>query len=157
MNKTFIIIIGVAIVVVFFLYAGSTPPVNAPITQNTEDKSDVMVSKPVSTNKPVTSVKPTAPVLAPEIPRLVVFYTDQGFTPSIREVNKGEEVTFINNSSKGMRIASFQKENLGYYPGLSQPRTVARGEAFKFIFLEAGAWNYHNLNYENHTGIVVVR
>lgn len=157
MNKTFVIIIGVAVVVVVFLYMGSIPQTEAPVVDKTvENKSFSTKITNTTPSKPVTK-NPVVSAPVAEIPRLVVFYTDQGFTPPIREVNKGEEVTFINNSSGGMRITSFQKKNIGYYPGLSQPRTVARGEAFKFIFLEVGAWNYHNLNYENHTGIVVVK
>lgn len=156
MNKTFVIIIVVALVLVAFLYIDSMPPVEAPIVDQMADKKvDTMMPKPV-VSKPVTT-KPVVTNTVIEIPRLVVFYTDQGFSPSIREVNKGEEVTFINNSSRGMRIASFQKDNLGYYPGFSQPRTVSRGESFKFTFLEEGAWNYHNLNYENDKGIIVVK
>lgn len=155
MNKTFIIIVGVALVVVVFLYMDSSYPAYEPVSTVQDQKTETVSPKPAVSTKPVTTKPVSTPVVA-EIPRLVVSYTDQGFVPAIREVKRGEEVVFINNSSRGMRIASFQKSNLGYYPGLSQSKTVARGEVFKFTFLEIGAWNYHNLNYENHTGIVTV-
>lgn len=156
MNKTFIIIVIVALIAVAFLYMDSSYPAYEPVVTTQDQKTDTVVSpKPVVSTKPVT--KPVSTPVVSEIPRLVVSYTDQGFVPAIREVKRGEEVVFINNSSRGMRIASFQKDNLGYYSGFSQPRTVSRGESFKFTFLEEGAWNYHNLNYENDKGVVVVK
>lgn len=156
MNKTFVVIIGVALVVVAFLYMESSYPAYEPVI--TKDTQKTVVSSPkTAPTKPVATKSAPTVVVVPEIPRLVVFYTDQGFSPSIREIKKGEEVTFINNSNHGMRISSFQKTNVGYYPGFSQTKTVGRGEIFKFTFSELGSWNYQNLNYENHTGIVVVK
>ncbi len=155
MNKKIGIILVGTIVVVFFLYKGDAAKIEAPlIEQKVEQKTEVVAPKPAVKAKVVT---PQQVAVVPEIPRLVVRYTDQGFSPSVREVNRGEEVTFINNSSKGMRIASFEKNGQPAYNGMSQPKTVSQGAEFKFVFLQTGSWNYRNLNNESHTGIVVVK
>lgn len=160
MNKNLVVVIALVVIVVTFSYISKSIQVDAPYaTYQEEQKNEVMVPKKTVSTKPVVQepVTVTNTVTAPESSRLVVTYTDQGFSPSVREVKRGEELTFINDSSKGMRVTSFPIANQGYYTGFIQTKTVARGGIYKFTFLEVGSWNYQNLNYENDKGVIVVK
>ena len=87
-----------------------------------------------------------------------ITYTDQGFSPALLNVKKGDTVMWKNESTKDMWPASAMHPTHAVYPGsgikkcntAEQPSTfdacstIAPGGSWSFKFLEAGSWKFHN-------------
>jgi plastocyanin len=84
-------------------------------------------------------------------------YTDQGFTPERLVVEEGTTVTFVNESSGRMWVASAMHPTHEILPAFDQLTAVATGADYEFTFDQAGTWNFHNHVAANHTGTVVVQ
>ncbi|OGG61987.1 hypothetical protein A3I46_02550 [Candidatus Kaiserbacteria bacterium RIFCSPLOWO2_02_FULL_54_13] len=134
-------IIAVVIVVIlggWFLLKGT--PANAPTTTDTTPPADITTTT-ATTQSGVT-----------------VTYTDQGFSPANVAIPLGTSVTFVNQSSGNMWVASAMHPTHTAYSGtsLSQhcPDTAgtafdecaatASGSSYTFVFNKAGTWKYHN-------------
>lgn len=97
---------------------------------------------------------------------LIVTYTDTGFSPKIIEINSGDTVMFINNSSRGMWVASNMHPTHTLYPEESDSDClgssfdactgVAVGESWSFTFNSTGSWDYHDHMKASRTGTVDV-
>lgn len=85
-----------------------------------------------------------------------VRYTDSGFVPSSISVEAGTSVTFVNESSGRMRVASAVHPTHRDLPGFDQLTAVGEGETYSYTFTDAGAWKYHNHVAPGNTGVVVV-
>lgn len=89
--------------------------------------------------------------------RGVVTYTDSGFGPKEITVAVGTTVTFVNESSRDMWVAS------GVYPskqlllGFDQKGTVARGGVYEYTFTKVGTWQYQNDKNPSDIGYIIVR
>jgi len=88
--------------------------------------------------------------------RVVVTYTDSGFSPSPLSVKVGTTVTFVNESGRGMWVASAVHPTHQLLPGLDQLKSVAKGGSYEYTFTKAGTWKYHNHSVPGNTGSVVV-
>jgi plastocyanin len=88
--------------------------------------------------------------------RALVTYTDSGFAPQPLSVSVGSTVTFVNESSRGMWVASAAHPTHQLLPGFDQLKTAAKGEVYEYIFTKVGTWKYHNHVYPSDVGIVVV-
>lgn len=124
----------------------------------------------------VTSQVPTIDNATPEtvvenaVPEVTVAYTDQGFSPKEITIVLGTKVTFVNQSTKNMWVASAKHPDHTVYSGtsLSQhcPDTtnssfdectaVASGSSFSFTFSKEGSWKYHNHTSASDFGSVTV-
>lgn len=104
--------------------------------------------------------------------RPLVTYTNDGFSPATLTVAEGTTVTFVNQSSNPMWIASDpHPTHQGYdgttrsthcAPGYTGPTpfdectTVSPGTSYTFTFTKTGSWGYHNhAGAEDHGTIVV--
>lgn len=98
----------------------------------------------------------------------VVRYTDSGFEPDTITIEKGEEVTWIDESSTPMEVASDRHPTHTNYDGTSRSEHCEDGESdtfdqcseggsFEFEFEKTGEFGYHNHEASGDTGTVVVR
>lgn len=85
-----------------------------------------------------------------------VTYTDSGFTPKTITVAVGTAVTFMNQSSAGMWVASAVHPTHQLLPGFDQLKSVGKGEKYTYTFAKVGTWKYHNHVSPSDIGTVVV-
>lgn len=86
----------------------------------------------------------------------VVTYSDEGFSPSILHVKAGTAVTFQNESSRPMWVASNPHPSHTGYPGFDAQNAYGQGSIYLFIFNRVGTWGYHNHMNPSDTGTIVV-
>lgn len=107
---------------------------------------------PVESEVPVTEGITETEVVSENTVR----YTDDGFLPSSINVEAGTAVTFVNESSGGMWVASAVHPTHRVLPGFDQLTAVGNGGSYSYIFAEAGDWKFHNHVSPGDTGTVVV-
>jgi plastocyanin len=97
----------------------------------------------------------------------IVRYTDQGFTPESITIQQGEEVTWIDESSTPMNVASDNHPTHRNYDGTSRNNHCEDGESetfdqcqpgdeYEFEFEKTGEFGYHNHASAGDTGTVIV-
>ncbi len=116
------------------------------------------------TEPAVTSQVPAGDSTVPEMvveentPGSTVAYTDQGFSPESITVGKGQTVTWVNQSSKDLWVASAAHPTHMVYDGTSLSQhcqdaasapfdacsAAAPGGSFSFTFDKEGVWKYHD-------------
>lgn len=82
-----------------------------------------------------------------------ISYTDSGFTPANVTVQQGESVTWINESSGNMWVASDVHPT---HELLSEFDQLGTGDVYSFTFEDTGEWTYHNHVNAGHTGTITV-
>lgn len=85
-----------------------------------------------------------------------VSYTEDGFSPKSMTVQVGTTVTFVNNSSKGMWVASDVHPTHQLLPGFDQLKSVQKGGTYDYTFIKVGTWALHNHVSASDKGTVVV-
>jgi len=98
--------------------------------------------------------------------RVIVTYSNDGFSPQEITINKGESVTFINESGRGMWIASALHPTHKNYPiksdsdclgsSFDQCQNSEPGATWSFTFNVEGEHGFHNHIRANHFGKVIV-
>lgn len=149
MNKTIIAIIIVAIVLAggYFLLRGTYQP--APV-----------VPQPLSEQ----TTPPLSVAQTPAAEEKVVTYADSGYSPSTLTIKRGETVTFKNQSSRSMWIASAVHPTHKIYPTtggclgstFDACAGIQPGGSWSFKFDIPGTWKYHNHSSSGDTGTIVV-
>ncbi len=135
----------------------NTLPFTQPSVNKTEDKGlkDVDASTTPSTSIGTeTGIPETTKGGVSE--RTVITYTGSGFNPRTVTVPLGTTVAFLNDSSKGMWVASDMHPTHQLLPGFDQLASVENGGSYEYTFTKAGTWTYHNHVNASHTGSVVV-
>jgi plastocyanin len=103
-----------------------------------------------------SSTPPSAMVPAP----VTITYTDKGFDPKTVTITQGQTVTWVNNSTHQMWIASAQHPTHMGYDGTSREahcaasytgaapfdecKAEAASASYSFTFDKAGTWPYHD-------------
>lgn len=98
---------------------------------------------------------------------VTVRYTADGFVPSTITVKKGTAVTFVNETTDEMWVASDEHPTHTGYDGTNKDDHCAQsinspfdqcgvGQAFTFSFEKAGTWSYHNHREDDDHGTVIV-
>lgn len=98
-----------------------------------------------------------------------VYLTSSGFQPSELTIQQGETVTWVNNASQPMWIASDRHPTHTNYAGSSISEHCSNGEStgpvfdqcsagerYSFTFEQTGEWSYHNHENAGQTGTVIV-
>jgi len=168
MSNTKIIITIIVIVIIaaiaYFAFTGTVAaPAPAGNTATTTETVDTAVT--------VTPEDTTASVAAPAA-AAVITYTDAGFSPKTTTVKVGTTVRFVNNSSRGMWVASDQHPTHTHYDGTSLQQhcsagvdtnggfdectAVNSGSVYSFTFPKAGTFTFHNHVQASDTGTVTV-
>lgn len=102
----------------------------------------------------------------------VVTYTSQGFSPASITVKQGTTVSFVNQSSESVWVASGVHPAHTLYDGTDRATHCAAGytgptpfdecqpgqpgTTYTFTFTKAGTWKYHNHLDPSDTGSVTV-
>ncbi len=86
----------------------------------------------------------------------VVTYTDAGFSPKSVAVKRGTTVTFKNESSGNMWVASGVHPTHRLLPGFDELTGVTKGGTYDYAFVKVGTWQYHNHLKPTDLAIVVV-
>lgn len=99
-----------------------------------------------------------------------IYLTDSGFQPSDLTIQQGETVTWVNNASSSMWVASNRHPSHTNYAGstVSQhcqngDQTEAAfdqcqtGDKFSFTFEKTGEWSYHNHRSAGEGGTITVK
>lgn len=103
----------------------------------------------------------------------VVTLTDNGFSPALVTIARGETVRFVNDSSRSMWVGADEHPTHTEYDGTStrehcangmntgasfdQCTSVAKGAFWDFTFNKSGTFGYHNHVGASNTGTVVVQ
>lgn len=156
MNKTFTIIFVLIIVVIggFLLFFNKS---NVPATDNATILSNTATNTvtPKINGIPVeTGAKMETGTVNEN--KLVVTYTDSGFSPKTITIKKGDSITFVNQSSGDMWVASNPHPVHTDYPAFDEKASVQKGGSWSFTFGQAGTWGYHNHKNPSSSGTVVV-
>ncbi len=99
---------------------------------------------------------------------VTVTYTASGFTPASVTINKGDSVTWVNQSGHDMWIGSAMHPTHIVYSGTSLSQHCAtgvndsfdeckNGDTYSFTFDKVGSWGYHNHSRASDTGKVIVQ
>jgi len=147
-GKTIGVVVVVIIVIAggWYLFRGT--PAQAPASESS-----------VTNQMPVIGSTTTEMIVVEDSAQgVTVTYSDQGYSPKEITVSLGTTVTFINESSKKMWVASAMHPTHTAYSGtsLSQhcPDTTgtafdeceggASGSSYSFTFNKEGTWKYHD-------------
>jgi len=131
------------------------------------DQTTTATPSPSPTEMATASPEAT-PTATPET--ITVTYTDSGYSPATVTISAGQAVTFVNNSSRQMWIASAGHPTHTAYSGttLSEHcpdaantsfdacQGVAKGQSWSFTFTKTGTWKYHNHLRTSDFGTIVV-
>lgn len=153
-KKYIIVIIAVVLAVwlgFFFKQKAAVAP-EAPVN-GAEEQATTTAPVATTTVKKTTTTK----ISTPKVSSYAVYYTDRGFSPATIEVKVGSTITFINNSSKEMSIASAGIGGFGAVTLFNQTNAVGRGGTFKVSPAGVGAWNYMNRMWQGDKGTIVVK
>ena len=158
-TKTAWIAVAVILLLAFAWYAFSAQRATAPTDTAT------------TTNVSALQETEEQPVADPEFVALVSL-TDTGFSPASVSVRAGETVRFVNQSSRGMWVASDEHPTHTEYDGTStrehcvdglntngtfdQCQQAAAGSFWEYTFEKRGTFGFHNHVGASNTGTIVV-
>lgn len=110
------------------------------------------------------------PGTATQTAGVTVHYTSSGFTPKSISIKAGEKVTFVNDTSGAMWVASDEHPThtefdgtdrtthcSGAYTGPTPFDQCQPGSSYTFVFAKTGTFEYHNHSAAQFTGTVVVQ
>ena len=170
------VLISIAVVSLIILgvvvYNFSVQNVVPSATTSTEDS---IASAPSAPAEPTTA--PAEPTTAPATPAaanttptttgktFTVEITSSGFLPSTVEINKGDNVIFINKDSSNHWPASASHPTHTVYPEsggcigskFDACKGLKQGENWSFTFDQAGTWGYHDHLNPSNRGTIVVK
>jgi plastocyanin len=102
----------------------------------------------------------------------VVSYTNNGFVPQTLTIADGDSVTWVNNSTNELWVASAPHPIHNGYdgttlqqhcaPGYAGPTpfdecaAIAQGGSYTFTFYQVGSWGYHNHMVDSDQGTIIV-
>jgi plastocyanin len=81
-----------------------------------------------------------------------VAYTNKGFAPNPLYVNRGDSVTFVNNSNRKLWI-----ESVSGVPAFNEGTYIGSGASWTYAFGIAGTFVYDNHLSTSTTGTIVVQ
>ncbi len=86
-----------------------------------------------------------------------VSYNGSAFTPAILTVTSDTTVTFKNNSTTAMWVASDPHPTHTGLPGFDAKHNIAPGGTYTFTFTKVGTFGYHDHLNDAATGTIVVQ
>ncbi len=120
-----------------------------------------MTARYVKTGKPlptsITEGESTAMNMQGMKSMATVRYTGRGFVPDKIEVEAGSMVSFINESSTVMWVASTPHPQHTDLPTFDQFRPYKPGSTYRYIFDKKGTWGFHDHINPSRGGMVVVK
>jgi plastocyanin len=170
--KTTTAVIIVLIVAVAGIAAWKYGVFNNPSPAGNNSSSTDTTGATANGNSTSTVSASTTVDIGVNIPKTVtVTYTSAGFSPSSININKGDTVKWVNNTSGQMWVASAVHPSHKVYSGTELsahcPDTTGTafdectgsgpGSTFSFTFGKAGSWGYHDHLHASKGGNVTVQ
>lgn len=124
-----------------------------------EQKRSTGMEENTSVNQPAQASsenKTMSPTEVATMEKNSVKYTDSGFTPNTLTIKVGTQVTFTNDSSSPMWVASNPHPVHSDLPGFDELKGVDKGGSYTYTFQKAGSWKYHNHLNSADGGVVLV-
>lgn len=172
--------IGIVVVIililagVYFYFSSSSPRMEGPNVAMESATTSAATGMGTSTSAPgaesETDGTSGADGSSSEPAHLTVTLKESGFFPQTLTVTKGTIVTFVNNSSGQMWVASDPHPTHNGYDGTTRDEHCASGytgpapfdecavkDTFTFTFDKVGSWGYHNHLDHDQTGTIVVK
>ncbi|PCI27495.1 hypothetical protein COB55_05695 [Candidatus Wolfebacteria bacterium] len=143
-----ILIVIILIIIAFFFFRGTDEESTTP---NETDTQPVTNAVPAPGNTDVDEM-----IVAPKDSTLIT-YTNEGFSPKEITVEQGQTVTFLNESNKGMWVASDVHPSHEIFPEFDAKTAIDAGSSYEFTFETVGPWAYHNHFGPGDIGVVVVK
>lgn len=133
---------------------GFNPNLDAPVYANGD-----VIARLISTGEVAieSSVVPGSSISSQENVAMVVTYTDNGFVPRSVEIQVGETVRFINESSRPMWVASDIHPAHNILPTFDQFGVSGFGENYEYTFEQSGKWGYHDHVNASFGGTITVK
>ncbi|MDP2641334.1 MAG: cupredoxin domain-containing protein [Candidatus Yanofskybacteria bacterium] len=129
MNKILLLLLALgSIGAILYFINGETPE-----TQNEQEQREES-----SLNGEEATLSSDVP------PQIIIRYTDQGYEPNSVRVATGTEVTFVNESSGSMWVASAPHPTHHILPEFDARMGLPQGEQYSFTFTQSGTWQYHD-------------
>lgn len=143
----------IAVIVIGLLYFGYTYYNKPSLPTGTENYQTT-----TDTKTPAVREKATVPVRQ-ETDKTIstVTLADSGFSPASIAIKAGEKVTFKNEGTGQMWVASAPHPTHTNYPGFDEKSGVGNGQSYEFTFTKIGSWKYHNHLNPTQFGTVVVQ
>jgi plastocyanin len=108
-----------------------------------------------STPPPVTNVG-SEPIDGNNISVVEVDFDGSKFTPETTNINLGDWVFFKNKSTTDFWPASDPHPAHTGYPGFDAKKAIVPGAQYKFQFIKAGSWGFHDHLNPNVHGVISV-
>lgn len=133
-----------------------------PDAPNTGGTTIVTPTSPTNNNYTTNYISTTTVVQTPTSPatnpsHYYVTLTADEFDPSPLYIKKGDTVTFVNNGTTTMWIASNPHPQHNDLPGFDELTSVQPGSSWSYTFGVTGTYRYHNETKTSMTGTIVVR
>ena len=166
MDKTTSWVVAIIVVVLVLLgawyFTGQGTPSPAPGTQNATSTTDTTSGADTGTGADVSVGGSVSVGSSPTI-----HLTANGFSPSSVTIKKGQSVTWVNDTSGSMWVASAQHPSHSVYSGTTLSEHCPNGSAtafdqcqsggtYTFMLDKAGTWRYHNHANPSMFGTVIV-
>lgn len=143
MSKAIWGVLGVLIIIVLGAYF---------LSQN----KTVSQPNPTATETPTASTIPTESPKPEAMQENTITYTDTGFSPATLTIKVGDTVTWKNNSSKIMWVASNPHPTHTGLPGFDELKGVGSGESYSYTFTKTGTFGFHNHLSSGDGGSIIV-
>ena len=156
-NKLFfgLVVLAAGALVGWYVFGGSMPTMEKLTgTKTQKEESVTITTTPVYQEESSTGGEMMDKGGVPS--RTMVTCTDTGFAPLTVTVKVGSVVTFVNESSRGLWVASDVHPTHQLLPGFDQKASVAKEGTYEYTFIKVGTWRYHNHMNPNDSGTVVV-
>jgi plastocyanin len=154
-----VVVVGLVLVLgAWWLLAMANQPA-AETTTPTDQSQPAANEEETNNSSPQEEQSPPLPdTSAEEGPKsITISYTNNGFQPSdLGTINVGDKVTFMNNSSGQMFVASDPHPSHTNYPEF-ESSSLGPGQSYSFTFQKTGTWGFHNHNNSSHKGTVTVQ
>jgi len=154
-NKIFIglVVLAAGVLAGWYFMKGAPPTTST-------SKTDMISPSPAGSNlgppESATDIGISGVEKGGMIARTVVTYSDTGFAPSVTTMKAGTTVTFVNESSGPMWVASDPHPAHTILPEFDELKGVEKGGTYEFTFAKVGTWGYHNHLNSKAKGTVVV-
>lgn len=135
-------------------------------TSDEDTTSDPTPPPPPPTPTPSPTPSPPTPTPTPPPPppppppsssTFDISYTNSCFSPADATIDAGDTVRFTNNSSFDMWPASNNHPSHDIYSEFDSTADIIPGNTYSFMFLNTGAWGYHDHNKPSCTGTITVQ
>lgn len=160
MSKTYvvgIVIIIVLLVVVGYNFARNGSSKLAPTARQLNEEATLSrTEQSLPKNNTAAAPTPEVATASSTASQAAITLTDSGYSPQLITVKIGEVVTFTNNSSESMWVASDPHPTHTDYDGFDARKAMSKGQTYSFTFNKTGHWGYHNHLDPSQVGTVIV-